>query len=684
MAGKKEVALQDTRFETDYFAKRGDQLTEEQLDIQASPAVSLLIEAAAGAAKTTTLCLRICQALAEGARPERLLVLTFTRTACAALRRTLRLLGGTRMPHGAVRIETFDSYAAAVLRVLERTPDSRGPRELNSPEEAKAHVWAAVNAVAEQAGERHPDELRLPTYGNDSFVGEFLERTQRLKGTLALSLNPPEGGDTPDHAWESLGIDYTLLRVLRQYEARRRDNGRGEAVFRMPFDATHDLACLLLPDSGYDPQEMPLGTFDAVFVDEMHDCNEAMFTVLRALLRRQSVRFCAVGDRHQVIHQHHGADARFMGPELDALLGRRITRLPLTLTFRYGATLAGWMSRLAGKRIESFPRLRTEVRVVPCGDAAAQEQACVKALKGWRLDNCAILLREDFQSVLLENALHAHQVPYQCEGFASYLRRPEVLFVRTVFAVASGRLDTMGGPDTRALVPDALFELTRAQVIDTATDPDHGSAEEFLREARRHASASEAVVQNIFMEHVRAKAPASVRRRLDLALRVVQDSRDGCSFDAFLEALDMRRFAFDVYVSARRRQAVLAHMAGLRAAARHYPTILDFFRSLQALDEANDLRLANRAAGKVYSNKAHIPSVTIARAAHVKGLEYEHVLLPYLEEGVFPARDAPLADESNLFYVAATRARQLLTVMPDAARPSRFVPSAMLAKPARG
>jgi DNA helicase-2/ATP-dependent DNA helicase PcrA len=183
---------------------------------------------------------------------------------------------------------------------------------------------------------------------------------------------------------------------------------------------------------------------------------------------------------------------------------------------------------------------------------------------------------------------------------------------------------------------------------------------------------------------VRAKAPASVRRRLDLALQVVQDSQDRCSFDAFLEALDMHRFALDVYVSARRRQAVLAHMEGLRAAARHYPTILDFFRSLQALDEAHDLRLANRAAGKVFSNKAHIPSVTLARAAHVKGLEYEHVLLPYLEEGVFPARDAPLADEANLFYVAATRARQRLTVMPDATRPSRFVPAARLAKPASG
>lgn len=676
--------MQDTRFETEFFGKRGDRLTDEQLGIQASPAVSLLIEAAAGAAKTTTLCLRICQALADGARPERLLVLTFTRTACTALRRTLRLLGGTRVPHGAVRIETFDSYAAAVLRTLERTPDSPGPRELSAPEEAKAYVWAAVNAAAEQPGERHPDALRLPTYGNDSYVGEFLARTERLKGTLALSLNPPEAGDTPDYAWESLGIDYTLLRVLRHYEARRRDNGRGEAVFRMPFDATHDLACLLLPDSGYDVQEMPLGTFDAVFVDEMHDCNEAMFTVLRALLRRPSVRFCAVGDRHQVIHQHYGADARFMGRELDALLDRRITRLPLTLTFRYGATLAAWMSRLAGKRIESAPRLRTEVHVEPCDGAASQEQACVKALKGWRLDDCAILLREDFQSVLLENALHAHQIPYQCEGFASYLRRPEVLFVRTVFAVASGRLDTMGGPDTRALVPDALFELTRAQVIDAATDPDHGSAEAFLREARRHASASEAVVQRIFMDHVRAKAPASVRRRLDLALQVVQDSQDRCSFDAFLEALDMHRFALDVYVSARRRQAVLAHMEGLRAAARHYPTILDFFRSLQALDEAHDLRLANRAAGKVFSNKAHIPSVTLARAAHVKGLEYEHVLLPYLEEGVFPARDAPLADEANLFYVAATRARQRLTVMPDASRPSRFVPAARLAKPASG
>ena len=81
--------MQDTWFETEFFGKRGDRLTDEQLGIQASPAVSLLIEAAAGAAKTTTLCLRICQALADGARPERLLVLTFTRTACTALRRTL-------------------------------------------------------------------------------------------------------------------------------------------------------------------------------------------------------------------------------------------------------------------------------------------------------------------------------------------------------------------------------------------------------------------------------------------------------------------------------------------------------------------------------------------------------------------------------------------------------------------
>ena len=55
------------------------------------------------------------------------------------------------------------------------------------------------------------------------------------------------------------------------------------------------------------------------------------------------------------------------------------------------------------------------------------------------------------------------------------------------------------------------------------------------------------------------------------------------------------------------------------------------------------------------------------------GLEFEHVLVPYLRQDTFPDRDTPLDEERNLFYVAITRARERLMLLVHAEAPSRFV-----------
>ncbi len=671
--------------------------TQEQLDIQNCPDRSLLIEAAAGAAKTTSLALRISQAIKLGADPRSLLALTFTSTACIALRRALRFVAGedralsSALPK--LSIETFDSYAAGVLRRIE-TLDGEDPVEhFHSAEQAAPFVWAAIDAVSANPKEGFHDELQLPSMGADSYVGEFLRRSASIKGRLLLELNPPESGtDTPNYAIEDLGLDYTLLRVLRRYEAHRIESGRGHANFRMPLDATYDLARLLLPETGdgdpraIDPQSLPLGAFRGVFVDELHDCNEAMFTILKALLVRPGVHFCAVGDRHQVIHQHNGADARFMSRGLDLELGRKLRRLPLTLSFRYGRTLASWMSRHAGKPIAADTNCKTELTMVRCegADLPDTDTAIVDALKAWRseqrkdrvYEDCAVLLRHPSQSMLIENALHRERIAYRCEGFTTYLQRPEVLFVRCAFAVASGRLDTLGGAHTRGLIPAALFEITQAPVLRDG-DTSYRSAEAFLRESAKQAADSEQVVASIFNEHILAWAPKAVQRRLRQAIAIAQqgsDSTTGCNFEVFIAALDMPRFAMDAYVDTERRHEVQRHMAGLLAASRSHAGALEFFKFLQLLDEENEQRLAGLAAGRTRSHKAHVPAITLASAAHVKGLEFEHVLLPYLRQGVFPQTRANAADERNLFYVAATRARSRLSLMVDAQRPSEFVP----------
>ncbi len=159
-----------------------------------------------------------------------------------------------------------------------------------------------------------------------------------------------------------------------------------------------------------------------------------MFTILKALLARPEVHFCAVGDRHQVIHQHNGADARFMSRELDLELGRKLRRLPLTLSFRYGKPLARWMASHAGKPIAADAGCETALVGVACEGAGAPstEEAVVAALKAWRAEqrkdrvyeDCAVLLRHPSQSMLIENALHRQRIAYRCEGFTTYLQRP--------------------------------------------------------------------------------------------------------------------------------------------------------------------------------------------------------------------------------------------------------------------
>jgi DNA helicase-2/ATP-dependent DNA helicase PcrA len=44
-------------------------------------------------------------------------------------------------------------------------------------------------------------------------------------------------------------------------------------------------------------------------------------------------------------------------------------------------------------------------------------------------------------------------------------------------------------------------------------------------------------------------------------------------------------------------------------------------------------------------------------------MEFDHVIMPYLEEGQFPDLQCERGQEENLFYVGITRARHVLTLL---------------------
>ena len=144
--------------------------TDEQVAVQMSAERTLIIEANAGAAKTTTLALRMAQAWTTGMPPERCLALTYTDTACQALQAALRKIGVPAPVVARFRIASFDAFCAAMLQ------EPYGPpvEQIDTQEALRPYVWEGVQRIEANESERWPEELQLPSAGDAGFIEDFL------------------------------------------------------------------------------------------------------------------------------------------------------------------------------------------------------------------------------------------------------------------------------------------------------------------------------------------------------------------------------------------------------------------------------------------------------------------------------------------------------------------------------
>jgi DNA helicase-2/ATP-dependent DNA helicase PcrA len=94
-----------------------DQLNPQQRAAATHPGGPLLILAGAGTGKTTTLCSRVAWLVAQGAAPERILLLTFTRRAAREMLQRARALIAMPAGSGGVVGGTFHSVAHRFVRM---------------------------------------------------------------------------------------------------------------------------------------------------------------------------------------------------------------------------------------------------------------------------------------------------------------------------------------------------------------------------------------------------------------------------------------------------------------------------------------------------------------------------------------------------------------------------------------
>ena len=648
--------------------------SRQQTELQTSSSLSILVNANAGAAKTTSLALKVAEVLELQRQrtgrywPGKILTLTYTDVSRLAFRRALEKIG---VPAGVIkelRVSTFDAFA---MDLLSEPEGGRAPVR-KAPEALKDAIAESLVQVRERAQQRGDGHLHMPSDESSGFFEHFIRESLRIKGKMVLPkarwLNEPL--DTLLAA--NSGEDYTLLKVLERFERLRRPSDEELPLFRSPGDATYDLADTI----GDMSEAMPQALFSRwpralqlLCVDEFHDMNEAMFTILRRLLESNpQAAFCGVGDPDQVLHQTAGAEPQFMDPEFFVQqTGRQTTVMYLPGSYRFSASLAELAGNLAKKQYASFAKAETQVQ--PFFYAAPLEcaQKIVEEALEWQgqgraMNQFVVLLRHPHQSVLLENFLLEQAIPYRTYPFPTYLHRPEVLMVRALLAASNPDFDLVSSPVARHRLVQAVVEF--AEVTLDFSESETETQDERLRIALQEILHDQALLGTFLKRQIIAKADPAIRRRLEAAMEVAAAHQGDGMLDAMLRVLDMQGLASHRWVERQRCADAVAHLEGLQQAALIFNSAIDFFRHVNALELSYE---------ELSAGKAQKTSLILSDIPSVKGLEFERVIIPFIERGEFPADNGgTLDDERNLMYVAMTRCSHALTLMFSQKRPSAF------------
>ena len=603
-------------------------LNEQQAAAVAARAPQLVL-AGAGSGKTETLARRaIDLILRHDEPPDRLLCITFTNRAAAEMRARMAAKLGARAP---VWVGTFHACMARLL-----TEDAgaiaglpRGFAILDAPRSRAV--------LGQVAGVRDPKVL-LPLHEAMSLLRNY---------GLENGARPPR---VPAFARFESAVLSQALAVLPDYaaELRRMRALDFDDLLILPARAMTEDAALAARWSG---------RWSEILVDEYQDTNAAQHRLLR-LLASGHGRVFAVGDDSQSIYGWRGAEVthiRRFGQDFPA------ASAPIKLETNYRSTrtilaAANAISardpdavRKTLRAAEPVGTAGAAIMVRGCQTAEDEGRAVVSWAQGlrarqpdlpWR--HCAVLVRAGFVAEPILEALREAGLGVQLVSERETEAPREVLGVIAWLRLALSRHPL--GRDGEQWDPAADDAFRR-----TCAMPRGAIGGQAFARLRQHATD----VGDALAASVQA-APLDLAERrgfeavLETARRISGriGGRGTTPSDALRVAASESGLADALGQAAATRRA----WATLLARADRAGTVAEF---------------AEAAALGVLDAEPEGPdSIQLMTLHRAKGLEFDHVFMAGLEEGVFPSRRAEtegsLPEERRLFYVGLTRARHTL------------------------
>lgn len=675
------------------------QPNSQQTAILQSPNKVKLIDAVAGAGKTTTLAMEAREACAGGLSERAILALCFSRGARLRFHEKLK---EEVSEDSAIYVMTVEDFARQLIEDLAERGRISRPAVHQDVEGIRGELVAAAGRVwqrYEEQGIRSDFNFGLDE--NNQHLDDIARRLAQLKAALETGEFAPKDAEShDDDANDDDDADYDesgdgdlagqpdpVADIIREYEAQRHPYPE-EFRWQGPNDAVADLVYLLQRQPAL-AQE--LRRWSLYLVDEWHDVNAAEFELLARL--RRNARLVVAGDKDQTINRDRGADPVFSGQRFADEYRAESKRFPLGMSYRFGQAPALLADGLTHNGCEGRPDRDTLVRRVSYD--ASQPGACAQlvadairtALQKGRPKpskrDFAVVLRDVDQSIEIETALMEAKIPYKCDGFETFLLLPEILLLRGILHYVSNDYSSLRGhADTCVQMVLALsryFYLTR--------DPKHWKLEwaerrSVLGYAQDEVKRTPEVLKSFFdgallreTEFDSPQARQSKNLIRPVIARMASLNATSSAYDLLVmlrDQVDLHDATSRAFVSRDRVASARRSIdAFLRFAATHGQVpAAEFLATLVRME--NDVALVRRSknANSIGTRRSLVRVTTIQAA---KGREWPYVLMPFLAQDEF-VRSRDATNEVRHLYVGLTRVmKELVLFEPgDASSPGRL------------
>jgi superfamily I DNA/RNA helicase len=594
----------------------------------------VLILAGAGTGKTRVITFRIAHMAARGISPANILGVTFTNKAAREMQERVRKLLPKPKSEDKGNGPTICTFHSLCVRILRQHIEKLGYKRnfvIYDESEQLGAVKRILSSISAKGEKVDPGALL-------AMLSKFKNGGENAKvfgdeSVRALAQHIAKRYESALHACNAVDFDDLILLALR--------------LFREQPDALE--ACR--------------AKYKYVMVDEYQDTNAAQFELVHALTKEHR-NLCVVGDDDQSIYGWRGAeianllDMEKHYPEVKIIKLEQNYRSTTTILNAANAIIKNnvrrrgkslWSGRGHGAKIQlhTFDNDETEAREI----VAQIEFRRLAHRTPWR--DCAILFRTNQQSRPLETALRTAAVRYHLIGGQSFFDRREVKDFLAYLKTFLNPHDDISLLRIANVPARGLSDVTMERLLGASHD----------RKCSVFTVMKNSLVTTTFQTNTRNSIEAFVEfvERTQNQLRVA-DLQLQTWADNFLNETgyfaELRRQEKNPENSESRVRNLKEFMATMdrpSGGGQSPAERLGNFLEEITLDTEREEEEENTG-----------DAVTLITMHSCKGLEFPHVFIVGLEDGLLPhsrsTAEGTLDEERRLFYVAVTRAMQTLTI----------------------